>query len=55
MSQSVNDGDGGADRAVSTSLEARGVSNVVPAGCEETLAMLNQVFTSTLAQKDLQI
>lgn len=55
MSQSVNDGDGGADRAVSTSLEARGVSNVVPAGWEETLALLHEVFTSTLAQKDLQI
>lgn len=51
MSQSVNDGDGGADRAVSTSLEARGVSNVVPAGCEATLVMLYPAFTSTLAQK----
>lgn len=55
MSQSVNDGDGGADRAVSTSLEARGVSNVVPAGCEATLVMLYPAFTSTLAQKNLQI
>lgn len=39
MSQSVNDGDGVADRPVTTSLEARSVSNVIPAGCGETLAM----------------
>lgn len=55
MSPSVNDGAGGADRAVSASLEARGVSNDVPAGCEVTLATLYPAYTSTLVQKNVQI
>lgn len=55
MSQSVNDGDGGADRPVSTSLEARSVSNVVPAGCGETLAMLDPLYMCHFLCTNLQI
>lgn len=39
------------DRVVSTSSETHTVSNVVPAGCKATLAMLYSVYTPLFVHK----